>query len=1345
MRPREAILTSPRSTTPERCPRCSHTLTRSPNAELAFCLNCRFPLKPIAGKYRLMRQLGKGGTGTVYLAKHIHLRRQAERVVKVVPLEPTQTHQIDRFEQEIQVTALLSQQNEHIVRIYDDFGHEPELGYYYVMEFLEGRSLREILIQRERLSPKEAIHITHQLCLALQLAHSEDIIHRDIKPENILVIERNDDPFFVKLIDFGIAHLLENQSNDGPAQVIVGTPLYMAPEQCLNRTIDARTDLYAVGIVLYEMLTGQHPFVDMHNLDQSNSLSIMFAQVWNAPPSPHERFPSLQAPKKLDDVLSKILAKDPNERFQHAQDMDTALQRAAQDADWSASSTSTATSTSHARPPQIHHTVSEQDRSSAPTDPYPGTQTRIQHDTSEQPNEAPIQLESDLLPSASDFDEKEKAPIVYRTLLSAQLASLPRPKLQKTNIRPLHKSFVGRHQELQDLQDAYARGERLVSLLGPGGTGKTSLAQHFGLQQVDQFDGGVWFCDLSECYSLPEMLQSIAQALRITLHPGEAEQHIHQIGYALHCRGQALIILDNFEQITPHALPTVGRWSQEETLVRFLVTSREKLQIIGECAIPLPPLPADQAVQLFLDRARTLRPRWQPNHQELRTIEQIVKHLDRLPLAIELAAARIDILSPQALFERLQQRFNLLSHPSQGVPARQATLRGAIDWSWDLLSDAERDAFTQCAIFRGGFTLEAAERILQLDPNAISTIDLIQALRNKSLLYILPNEHPQQNQRLGMYESIREYAKEHFHQSPKRGDVAAMHAAYYLELAESLLHDLHTNNGLSNLRQLLAETENLQAIFDRYVPHDPNVALRALLVLQPALERKQTQDTMLQMVQLVLNQQNKVQPALYPRAFRLYAHLCRRLGFLDQANKSLHTAITQAIQHFDPLEEAQARLAQGHLFTQRRLREEAQAAFRSALLFFEQNKQHPHLLADTYNALGSLSRQHGSLEEAEPYHLKALSLQRQYADSNGEAITLGQLGHLYRLQGRYHEAIHVYDLALSLHRAWEDRIGEGITLNNLANIHARQGRLTEAEANYRTSLSLHRAGGDRRGEAIALGQLGNLLLLLGKTDDAERMQMQARTLHEALHDTKGLSISLNNLANLYRAQHRLPDAKALYQQAHELQSQQQDPLGLAFTNLYTALLLLEEDHLHPQLPQHLQDALDFFSKRQQQQEFHGLALSAWGSFHRAMARPQQALSFYQKALPCFRNTDARLDAWTRATIGALRADLGEIVPAEQVLLHASETIQRLEDPLGRSFALLCRAHLDLAFQREALQHNDPTAAQHHLSTAKHRLHQAQQPLPQQNNPPSAFSPEIRLAIRAFQSLLPAAPPPPKTL
>ncbi len=227
---------------------------------MSFCLHCRFPLRDIAHKYKLARVLGRGGAGTVYLAHHIRLAQHNERVIKIITT-PRRTEELEaRFYQEVQITASLSQSNDHIVRIYDDFGYEKGLGYYYVMEYLQGQSLRELLDQQGALRPDVALPLFHQICMGIIAAHREGVIHRDLKPENVQIIRRPDIPLFAKVIDFGIAYTLTEDAAH-ITKGLIGTPQYMSPEQCLDKPIDQRTDIYAMGVVLYEMLTGATPFI----------------------------------------------------------------------------------------------------------------------------------------------------------------------------------------------------------------------------------------------------------------------------------------------------------------------------------------------------------------------------------------------------------------------------------------------------------------------------------------------------------------------------------------------------------------------------------------------------------------------------------------------------------------------------------------------------------------------------------------------------------------------------------------------------------------------------------------------------------------------------------------------------------------------------------------------------------------------------------------------------------------------------------------------------------------------------------------------------------------------------
>lgn len=307
---------------PQRCPQCKADVERMSRAmqdiaELTFCLKCHFPLLLIAGKYRLQKMLDRGGFGEIYLAHHINLKRDFERVVKIVKKDIlTDSSMRKRFQREIHVTSLLSSENNHIVRIYDDFGEIPKFGYFYVMEYLEGVPLTRLLEDPQHLPPLPLIfHIFRQLCEAMEAAHHAGIVHRDLKPDNIFLVKRKNDPYFVKVLDFGIAKPLDRWGERSvvATQGVLGTPLYMAPEQWDDAAIDHRTDIYAMGILLYEMLTGQTPFWD--RTSRRSPSSIMTDHLNTIPRSMQDLRPDRNIPPRLDQLIQQALGKKPTARF----------------------------------------------------------------------------------------------------------------------------------------------------------------------------------------------------------------------------------------------------------------------------------------------------------------------------------------------------------------------------------------------------------------------------------------------------------------------------------------------------------------------------------------------------------------------------------------------------------------------------------------------------------------------------------------------------------------------------------------------------------------------------------------------------------------------------------------------------------------------------------------------------------------------------------------------------------------------------------------------------------------------------------------------------------------------
>lgn len=439
-----------------------------------------------------------------------------------------------------------------------------------------------------------------------------------------------------------------------------------------------------------------------------------------------------------------------------------------------------------------------------------------------------VELADEGLRAVKDFEE----PARLHRLVVPGAADDPRPLRTieiPTNLPGEVTTLVGRDAEIERVGEALV-SSRIVTLTGQGGSGKTRLALGVARAVTNRFPHGVWFVDLAALRDPGLIEAAIASALGVRESP---EQAIREI-LRTHLRDRtALLVLDNLEQLLPAGADIVSGLVQGAPRVRVVVTSRELLRIAGEHGYPVPPLDADSGVALFADRARSHRPDLVLTDESREAIRAIAERLEGLPLAIELAAARVRTLSPALILERLGHSLDLGGR-ARDVPERQRTLRGAIAWSHDLLSDGDRRLFRRLAVFAGGWTIEAATAVADQDGSlGIDLGDGLESLADKSLIRVEPSAGDggagDGEVRFGQHPLLREFALECLEDSGERADLEARHAAVIAELAEAVGKRIFGSTSEASVRQLDRESHNIRAaIAWSLASNRPDLGLRIM-------------------------------------------------------------------------------------------------------------------------------------------------------------------------------------------------------------------------------------------------------------------------------------------------------------------------------------------------------------------------------------------------------------------------------------------------------------------------------------------------------------------------------------
>ena len=660
---------------------------------------------------------------------------------------------------------------------------------------------------------------------------------------------------------------------------------------------------------------------------------------------------------------------------------------------------------------------------------------------------------------------------------------------------PLQRTgFVGREKEVVAAKELLlGQDVRLVTVTGPGGIGKSRFAVQVAGGLVERFPGGTHFVPLSSL-SDPGLIASvIVQTLGIREAGGQSPLEILKGNLQHSLRAPMLLLLDNFEHLV-QAAPIVAELLAMGPHLKILVTSRAALHVYGEHEFPVPPLGMPDsrsmppvaalsqypAVALFVQRAVAVKPDFELNRENAAAVTEICARLDGLPLAIELAAARVKVLSPASMLTRLASRLQLLTGGSRDLPQRQQTLRGAVDWSYDLLSPAEQKLFRRLSVFVGGCNLEGVEAVCDTKGDlALDLLDGMASMVDKSLVQQV--EQAKGESRFVMLETIREYALEKLEASGEKALTKRAHAAYCLVLAEEEVAEQSAAEGAEWLERFAFEYDNFRAGLEWLTETgDAEWGLR-------------------------------LGAALF-RFWEMREYLAEGRDRLGKLLKLAGAAAPTKAR-------ARALFAAGVLAG-------AQGDYASADALTSESLEIVRRLGDkqgvavSLNALAVHARDRGDVAVARSLFEDSLVQWRELGDQKAVARSLSNLANVVKLQGDYARARSLYAECLSIFQGLGDQTGVAWSMNYQGDVVRDQGDCLAARTLYERALAIFRELGDRWGIAGTLADLGSLAREQRSYPAAHSLCGESIKIFQELEHKRGIARLLEHFACSAAAQFR---------------------------------------------------------------------------------------------------------------------------------------------------------------------------------------------------------------------------------
>lgn len=697
-----------------------------------------------------------------------------------------------------------------------------------------------------------------------------------------------------------------------------------------------------------------------------------------------------------------------------------------------------------------------------------------------------------------------------RRLFQLVIAGLPSdfPALKTLDALPNNlplqlTSFIGREREMREVKELLG-GTRLLTLTGPGGSGKTRLSLQVAAESIEEFRDGVFFVTLAPITEPGLVISTIAQTLGIAESGGRSV--LESVKDYVHSR-QMLLLFDNFEQVVS-AAPLVVELLGASSQVKILVTSREGLRVRGEREYPVPPLALPNlaevaslesishyaAVELFIQRAQAIKPDFQLTDETASAVAEICYRLEGLPLAIELAAARVKLLPPRAMLARLEHRLEFLTGGARDLPTRQQTLRNAIAWSYDLLNESEQKFFRRLAVFVGGCTLEAAEAVAADEREKGVTLDQLSSLLDKSLVREV--EGANSEPRFVMLEMLREFGLEQLEASGDGEAIRLAHATFYLKLAQEAEAKSESAEQAQWMNRMEQENDNLRS----------------------ALEwSKNAQGT---------------------------GELCMRLagtlgvfwearGYYSEGRERLSAVLDLPAAQSRTAERAKL-LARAAELAYRQSDYPATTALAAESLAICREIGDAQGIASALIKLGNSATETGDYATATKYLEEALQIWRELGDKHGTARALINLGWAALRPGDYELANARLEEALAISRGLGDTRSIGFELSGLGEVALRQGDYGRATRLVEESLELRREIGNKWGVGVSLGTLGWAAMRQGDWNRAIGRLGESLEVRQEIGDKGGSAWCLERLAEIAMAQAQAKKAVRVFSAAAAL-------------------------------------------------------------------------------------------------------------------------------------------------------------------------------------------------------------------